>query len=122
LFHFVSFYLKETPIMFSQLFFNLVERLVRCRWATDYTAHDGRCEESRAARLGPLQLELNDCFVLDHRDAAVSLTAPTFWGRLRVGCMVCLGEEQVRQPGFFLCLPQPLSARKAQPSDDYFPL
>ena len=108
--------------MFSQLFFNLVERLVRCRWATNHTAHDGRCEESRTARLGPLQLELNYCFVLDHRDAAVSLTAPTFWGRLRVGCMVCLGEEQVRQPGFFLCLPKPLSANKPEPGDDYFPL
>jgi hypothetical protein len=122
LFHFVSFYLKETPIMFSQLFFNLVERLVRCRWATDYAAHDGRCEESRTARLGPLQLELNYCFVLDHRDAAISLTAPTFWGRLRASYRVCLGEEQVRQPGFSLSLPKPLSALKAKPSDDYFPL
>jgi hypothetical protein len=108
--------------MFDQLFFNLVEWLVRRRWATGYTAHDGRCEESRAAHLGPLELELNYCFVLDHRDAAVSFAAPTFWGWLRVGYRACLGEEQIRQPGFWLWLPKPLSAHKPEPSDDYFPL
>jgi hypothetical protein len=108
--------------MLSQILFHLVSRLIFSRWARDYEEHHGSCEDAYAARFGPLRLEVNCCFALDHRDAAISVAAPTFWGRLRASYMVCLGEEQIRQPGFSLWLPKPLSAQKPKPGNDYFPL
>ena len=86
----------------SQQFYALVRRLIACRLARDYAEYHGSTEDSYAARIGPLHLEVNDCFVLDHADASISLQLQTTWGRVTVGLMVCLGEEQVRRPGLFV--------------------
>ncbi|MCL4267263.1 MAG: hypothetical protein KJ069_29060 [Anaerolineae bacterium] len=110
--------------MFTQHVFNrstwlmagLVSHLIFSRWARGYEEHHGACEDAYTARIGPLHLEVNQCFVLDHQDASVCLQIPTplrqaqslhrasrggwQWGKWRLGYMVCLGEEQIRQPGF----------------------
>ncbi|MCA9922871.1 MAG: hypothetical protein KC421_10885 [Anaerolineales bacterium] len=87
--------------MLSKHFFNALSRLISSRWVHDYKEHNGHCEDAFYARFGPLYLEVNHCFVLDHDDAQLSIQLPTAWGRLRVGYVVCLGEEQIRQPGFY---------------------
>jgi hypothetical protein len=99
--------------MFTQILFRLIARLTFSRWARDYEEHHSPYEESCAARIGPLRLSVNYCFVLDHRDASIELGLPTFWGRLRLSYMVCLGEEQVRQPGFSVWRQKPLSRTAA---------
>ena len=85
----------------SHLFYCLVVRLIFCRLARDYEEHHGAAEDTYAARIGPLFFEVNDCFVLDHADASISLQAQTFWGRLVLGVQACVGEEQIRRPGLF---------------------
>jgi hypothetical protein len=95
--------------MFNQILFRLITRLTFSRWARDYAEHHSPYEECCTARLGPLQLAANYCFVLDHRDASASLILPMFWGRLQLTYMVCLGTEQVRQPGFSTWWQKPLS-------------
>ena len=85
----------------SLLFYRLVMRLIFCRLARNYEEHHGAAEDTYAARLGPLFFEVNDCFVLDHADASISLQAQTRWGRLVLGVQACTGEEQVRRPGLF---------------------
>ncbi|MCZ7673820.1 MAG: hypothetical protein M5U34_45225 [Chloroflexi bacterium] len=95
--------------MFSQRLFNLVSRLIFSRWAHGYEEHHGSCEDAYAARLGPIHLEINRCFVLDHDDAFISIRIPTplrhaqgwHWGKLHLGYVVCLGEDEIRQPGFY---------------------
>jgi len=87
--------------MFAQRLFNLVFRLIFSRRARDYEEHHGHCEDVYAARFGPLHLEVNHCFVLDHDDAVISVRVPTPWGRLHLGYMVCLGEDEIRRPGFY---------------------
>lgn len=95
--------------MLSQHLFNAVSHLVVSRWARDYEEHNGHCEDAFYAQFGPLHLEVNRCFVLDHDDARVFVQLPTplrhaqgwLWGNLCVGYVVCLGEEQIRQPGFY---------------------
>jgi hypothetical protein len=107
--------------MFAQRLFNLVSRLVFSRWARDYEEHHGPCEDSCAARLGPLHLEVNHCFVLDHDDAFISLHVPTLWGKLHLGYVVCLGEDEIRRPGFYTYLQRPLrrsGSRRAELSSD----
>ncbi|MFQ5401563.1 MAG: hypothetical protein ACE5E7_18440 [Anaerolineae bacterium] len=88
--------------MFSQRVFNLVSHLIFSRWARGYEEHHGQCEDAYAARFGPLHLEVNRCFVLDHDDAFISVHIPTFRGRLHLGYVVCLGEDEIRQPGFYI--------------------
>jgi hypothetical protein len=85
----------------SHLFYQLVTRLIFCRLARNYEEHHTAAEDVYAARIGPLHVEVNDCFVLDHADASVSLRAPSPWGLLEVGVQACIGEEQVRRPGLF---------------------
>ena len=103
--------------MFTQRLFNhsaslmasLVSRLIFSRWARHYEEHHGACEDAYAAHIGPLHLEVNRCFVLDHDDAFISIRIPTplrhaqgwHWGRLHLGYVVCLGEDEIRQPGFY---------------------
>ena len=87
--------------MLSKYTFNVVSCLMTCRWARDYTVHNGRCEDASYARIGLLHVEANHCFVLDHDDARIYLQLPTPWGKLRVGYVVCRGEEQIRQPEFY---------------------
>jgi hypothetical protein len=93
--------------MFAQRLFNLISRLIFSRWARGYEEHHGSCEDAYAARVGPLHLEVNRCFVLDHDDAFISLRVPTLWGRLHLGYVVCLGEDEIRQPGFYTYLQKP---------------
>lgn len=85
----------------SFLFYRLVMRLIFCRLACNYEEHHGAAEDTYAARIGPLFFEVNDCFVLDHADASISLQVRTPWGRLILGVQACIGEEQVRRPGLF---------------------
>ena len=85
----------------SLLFYRLVMRLIFCRLARNYEEHHGAAEDTYAARIGPLFFEVNDCFVLDHADASISLQAQTRWGRLVLGVQACTGEEQVRRTGLF---------------------
>jgi hypothetical protein len=111
--------------MFNQLLFTLIIRLISSPWARDYDEHHSPYEECCTARLGPLDVSVNYCFVLDHRDASVSLTLPTFWGRLQLTYMVCLGQEQVRQTGFSTWWQEPWSKTaaalkdKAAAADDF---
>jgi hypothetical protein len=69
---------------------------------------NGACEDAYAAHIGPLHLEVNRCFVLDHDDAFISIRIPTPWGKLHLGYVVCLGEDEIRQPGFYVHLWKPL--------------
>jgi len=119
--------------MFAQRLFNhsaglmtgLVSRLIFSRWARGYEEHHGACEDSYAARLGPLYLEVNRCFVLDHEDALISLRVPTPWGKLLMGYVVCLGEDEIRRPGFYAYLQKPLPRLRPGPAvfgpDEVFP-
>jgi hypothetical protein len=86
--------------MFAPRLFHLIRRLIFSRWVRECEEHLGPCEDTSAARLGPLHLEVNQCFVLDHDDAFISVRIPTPLGRLWLGYRVCLGEEQIRRPGF----------------------
>lgn len=85
--------------MFSQTLFNLISRLIFSRWARNYAEYNGPQEDACTAQLGPLHLELNHCFVLEHDDARIGVPIPTPWGRLDVSYTVCLGAEQIRRPG-----------------------
>lgn len=111
--------------MFAQRLFTLVSRLIFSRWARGYEEHHGACEDAYAARLGPLHLEVNRCFVLDHDDAFISIRVPIPRGKLHLGYVACLGEDEIRQPGFYSYLQKPLP--RVQPgqavlgSDEEFP-
>lgn len=87
--------------MISQFLFNAVSRLILSPLARGYREHHGPCEDAYAATLGPLHLELNRCFVLDHEDATISIRVPTHWGTLHLGYVICLGTDEIRQPGFY---------------------
>jgi hypothetical protein len=105
--------------------FNLIHRLLFSRWvgvyASDYSEQHSAYEGSYSVRIGPWQLDLNDCFVLDHRDATVSLRLPCpcreqvggrlgrwRWGQVRLSYTVALGQEQIRPSGWSGCLTRPL--------------
>jgi len=111
--------------MFAQRLFNLVSRLIFSRWARGYEEHHGACEDSCAARLGLLYLEINRCFVLDHDDAFISLRIPTLWGKLHLGHVACLGEDEIRRPGFYTYLQKPFpkfrSGQSTFSSEEEFP-
>jgi hypothetical protein len=87
--------------MFAQHLFNLVSGLISSRWAHGREEHHGPYEEACVARLGPLRLEVNRCLDFDHDDASISVRIPIPWGKLHLGYMVCLGEEQIRRPGCY---------------------
>ena len=87
--------------MFTKNLFHLIYHLLGSRWVRDYAEQHGACEDSYTARLGPLHLAVNECFVLDHTDAALSLRLPTPWGTLHLGYLVCRGEEAIRTPGCY---------------------
>lgn len=105
--------------MLSKYFFNAVSRLIASRWVHGYEEHNGHCEDAFYARFGPLHLEVNRCFVLDHDDARVFVQIPVplrhaqgwQWEKLCVGYVVCRGEEQIRQPGFHTNLQSSLCNR-----------
>ena len=86
--------------MVTERVFTLISRLVFSRWARHYDEHHGPYEEACAANLGPLRLSANYYFVLDHRDAVVSLTLPLPGGKLHLSYTVCLGDEPIRPSGW----------------------
>ena len=102
--------------MFSKPLFNLISHLIFSRWVRHREAHHGAYEDAYAARVGPLHLEVNRCLVLDHDDAFISLCIPMprrhaqdwRWGRLSLGYVVCLGADEIRQPGFYARWQPPL--------------
>jgi hypothetical protein len=94
--------------MFKQYLFNLISRLIFSHAACGYEEYHGQCEDAYAAHIGLLHLELNRCFVLDHRDATISLHIPAYWGKLHLGYVICLGDDQIRQPGFYIRWHKPL--------------
>lgn len=97
-------YLEEPLLSYraSQLFYRLVRRLICCRLARDYAEYHASTEDGYTARTGSLHLAANDCFVLDHAGAGMSLQLRTPRGRATAGVPACLGEEQVRRPGLFV--------------------
>jgi len=107
--------------MLSEHFFNAVSHLIASHWVHGYEEHNGHCEDAFYARFGLLHLEVNRCFVLDHDDARVYIQLPTplrhaqgwQWGKLNVGYVVCLGGEQIRQPGLYTHWQPALSKRKS---------
>jgi hypothetical protein len=111
--------------VFAQRLFNLVRRLLASNLVCDYQEHHGACENAYVARLGPLHLEINDCFVLDHCDAFVTIRPRTPWGTLHLGYVACLGEDEIRRPGLYFHWEEPLPAsRPATPTrspNDEFP-
>ncbi len=127
--------------MFAQCVFTLVSHLISSRWSRDYEVHYGAYEDAYIARIGPLHLEVNRCTVLEHDDAYVSIRIPIplrpvqalrqasrggwRWGQLHLGYGVCLGQDEIRQPGFYArwqkTLPQviPGESRLPESSDDF---
>ncbi|GJM42358.1 MAG: hypothetical protein DHS20C20_26400 [Ardenticatenaceae bacterium] len=100
---------------FAHFLFVYVPRWLHCRWARDHQEHQSAWEETVSARLGPLYLESNDVFVLDHSDVYLAICLPLprrengrfglsagRWQRntFQLGYRACRGEEQVRQAGF----------------------
>lgn len=111
--------------MISQTLFGLISSFTFSQWARGYAEHHGACEDAYTARWGLFQVEVNHCFVLDHRDAVISIRFPTPIGKVQLGYVVCLGREPVRRSGFYLYrqkagLPDTPPA-SAQPADDPFP-
>ncbi|GIK53453.1 MAG: hypothetical protein BroJett014_24260 [Planctomycetota bacterium] len=117
--------------MFTRCLFNLVSHLIFSRWVRGYEEHHGVCEDAYATRLGPLHLEVNQCFVLDHEDAAIGFQIPTWHyrngrfqsGRLSLRYRVCRGTEPIRPSGVDIYWLRPLSQVPDSMADDTdFPL
>lgn len=87
--------------LMADLIYRLIYRFIFSRWARDYEEHNDAYENVCAARIGPLHLEVNQCFVLEHDDASISARIPLPGGKLRLGYMVCRGADRIRQPGFY---------------------
>ncbi len=120
--------------MLAQYLFDSISRLISSRWARDHSAHHGSCENAYAARIGFLHLEVNHCFVLEHDDAFITVRIPLpvwrerriLWGKLHLGYVICLGEDEIRQPGFYARwwppVPKVVYGQACPPDDDdYFP-
>jgi hypothetical protein len=96
--------------MFTQLLFTLLPRLIFSRLARNFVEHHGAREDAYAAWVGPLHLEINQCYVLDHEDVFIGTNLPTPWGKLEIAYLACRGEEQIRKPGFrFSWWPRPVT-------------
>ena len=78
--------------------FNLILRLLVSPWAKPVDEHHSPYEEMVIRRIGPVELETNHCFVLDHADASVRVDL----GRLGVGYCACVGSEVARPSGPFI--------------------
>ncbi|MCB0015540.1 MAG: hypothetical protein KDE34_26680 [Anaerolineales bacterium] len=122
-------------MLLDQQMFRLIARLISSRWARSHELYLGVYEDACAARLGLLQLEVSQSFVLDHADASVTVRLPVplrgtgstgrSWARLHLGYRVCLGKEVIRRPGFYTYLQKPsapvLPAQVAPSLDEDFP-
>ena len=94
--------------MLKPYLFEAAVRLIFSRVARGYEAYHGQCEDAYSAHMGLLHLEHNRCFVLDHQDVAISLQLSAGRHKLHIGYVLCLGADQIRQPGFFIRWPKPL--------------
>ena len=108
--------------MLNERIFTLITRLIYGRWARHYDEHHSPYEDSTMASLGPFRLSANECFVLDHRDAGVSLTLPLPGGKLHLSYTACLGEEPVRWAGWSVWWQRPFPATSPTPADKEIPL
>jgi hypothetical protein len=103
--------------MFAHHLFSLIQHLMSTSWARDFEERFSPYGDTCAARLGPFQLEVYGCFVLDHADATIYLCMPSIWGKLHLGYRVCKGEEQIRLPGFYAYRQQALPQVMQPPTD-----
>ena len=108
--------------MLPKRIFNLIHFLLFSRWARHYDEHHSPYEDAYLASLGPFRLSANDCFVLDHRDAGVSLTLPLPGGKLHLSGAVCLGQEPIRQSGWSAWRQRPVRPTPLAASDEAWPL
>ena len=108
--------------MLSERIFTLIHFLLFSRWARHYDEHHSPYEDAYLASLGPFRLSANDCFVLDHRDAGVSLTLPLPGGKLHLSYTVCLGQEPIRQSGWRAWRQRPVRPTPPAASDEAWPL
>ncbi len=103
---------------FAALVTHLVPRLITSRWSGNVQERHTAWEESLSAQAGPIQLESNHSFVLDHSDFYLGLRIPTLhrsngrwqWGHFNLGYRACQGEDQVRPLGFTWLWIRPLSS------------
>jgi hypothetical protein len=94
--------------------FTQIYRLLFSRRVCDYREYHDRCEDAYSGRIGPIQLYVNECFVLDHRDGSIGLYLPCpcreqtggwRWQRVRLVYTVALGTEQIRPSGWSWYVP-----------------
>jgi hypothetical protein len=78
------------------LLFDLLYRLVLSDQVTDYKETPRPEETVIEARLGPFDLGVNDCHVLESRDAWIELRA----GQLQLEFSMSKGNEPIRHTGF----------------------
>jgi len=78
------------------ILFDFLYRLLLSDRVTDYREMPRPEETVIEARLSPFDLGINDCHVLDHRDAWIEFRA----GQLRLEFSVCIGNEPLRHTGF----------------------
>ncbi|MBK7918067.1 MAG: hypothetical protein IPJ94_17785 [Chloroflexi bacterium] len=106
--------------MLPERIFTLITRLIYGRWTRHYDEHHSPYEDSTLASLGPFRLSANYCFVLDHRDAGVSLTLPLPGGRLHLSYTVCLGDEPIRPSGWRVWWQRPYRPTPPNASSEEF--
>ena len=85
----------------SRLVYHFIARLLFSLLAGDCVEQHTPTEDSYTAGIGPLRLSLNECFVLDHADAGIDFCLPTRQRMTVLGLRVCIGTEQIRQPGLY---------------------
>ena len=88
-------------VQISRFIYHFIARLLFNCFAGNFEEHHTATEDSYSASVGPLHLELNECFVLDHADAGIGLRLPLRQGSATLGLRVCVGNEQIREPGLY---------------------
>ena len=78
------------------LLFDLLVRLVLSDRVKNYRETPRPEETVIEARVGPFNLGVNDCHVLDSRDTWIQLRI----GGLRLEYSICIGSEPIRHTGF----------------------
>ncbi len=108
--------------MLNERIFQLITRLMTSRWARHGDEHHSPYEDAGTAVLGPFRLCTNDCFVLDHRDASISLALPLPGGKLHLSYTACLGEEMIRQAGWSAWWQRPFHSTSPTQTEEAIPL
>ena len=78
------------------LLFDLLVRLVLSDRVKDYRETPRPEEMVIEARVGPFNLGVNDCHVLDSQDVWIQLRI----GGFRFEYSICIGSESIRHTGF----------------------